>query len=64
MVMVLEGFALVHNNRKTPSACALVRGSAKTGGEQGRGLVLHWHVVGMSLTSQGSEENKQAPLCA
>lgn len=38
---------------------------AETGGLRGRGLVLNWHVVGMSLTSQGSGENKQAPhVCA
>lgn len=28
------------------------------GGVRGRGPVLDWHVVGMSLTSQGSGENK------
>lgn len=30
----------------------------RVGGVRGRGPVLDWHVVGMSLTSQGSGENK------
>lgn len=55
---------LVRYNHNTPSAHVLVRGLVKRGGEIGGGLVLHWHVVGMSLTSQGSGENKQAPVCA
>lgn len=54
---------LVQNNHKTPGGWAPVRGSAKRGGEWGGGLVLHRHVVGMSLTSQGSGENKRASVC-
>ena len=71
---VLEGFVLVQNNHKTPQCmyvgvcmcvcvcvCVCVCGGGKTGGG---GLVLYWHVVGMSLTSQGSGENKQASVSA
>lgn len=34
----------------------------REGGVRGRGPVLDWHVVGMSLTSHGSGENKPASL--
>lgn len=39
---------------------------AETGQEEEKKvevLFFHWHVVGMSLTSQGSGEKNQARLC-
>lgn len=59
----IKGIGVLQNNQEaTESVCLLSEGLSKGGEDEGGGLVLLWHLVGMPLSSRGSAE-KEAGLC-